>query len=188
MVINVFTLLLIISAFFLIGKIIASSEKDIFKKFLKNKKYYNLTNRYVNNFYGNIISIFGFIFLSIYIFGIDSMIFFAASTISILFGYIMHICDSQGLSIDSSIKVFLSDNIRNNKKMFFKDSILCVCAALITTGIICTKLIAPIILPESITKENKKEEQEITETFNNAIETNSEKEENFYKEIDKYFY
>ena len=158
---GLFKYILIIAIFFSIGKMIANSEKSIFSK---------NNNRLKNNYYGNIISMIGFIFLFAKNFGINNFLFFALSSICVAISYCFHLMDYTGENFEGIIDVIFS----GKKTIFFKKQTISLILAILVSGIISTTFFAPIL------KQNKKEVSPPVD-MNTSVES---QEPNF----DNYFY
>lgn len=169
---------------FLIGKIIASMDKPFIKNILKFKRYENITDRMINNYYGNLISMLGIDIFCAIIFGLDSMIFFAILSVSILTAYIFHIANATGVSLEEAIQFVLRGDYFREKKLFFQTTTLCAIMSILVTGIIATIFLSPVLLKD-INHINASYNKESTTTEVFEVPNNNESE--FYEELEKYF-
>lgn len=180
---NLIIYILLVLIPFIIGKTIASTNKPLIKKILKFKRYKNITDRMINNYYGNLVSMVGINVFSALIFGIDSIIFFAILALTIFVSYIFNVSNSTGLSLDETISLVISGNIFKEKTSFFKATTFCCIISIVLTGFIATSFISPYLLKDIKHMNASCENSSSSEIFD--VTNNNESE--FYEELDKYF-
>lgn len=136
---------LIILVPFVFGKISATINKPFFKKYIRFGHHENATDRMVNNYWGNMISVAGIIFLCSLLFGIKDMTVFAISAISIAAAYIIHVSDATGLSTDESISCILEG--KNKPALQYMRGTLCFILAILITGVLNISFVSKMLFP-----------------------------------------
>lgn len=168
--------IILVLAFYGTGKLISKCDRAILKKIIKSKKHKNATYRMVNNYWGNMISVTGAIIAIFLIIGPTKIEFYAITVLIIIIGYIFHLSDVLGISLDEAITYFIDGNDKAVKQ-YFQGTICCV-LALLAAGVLSVYLVAPIVF-----KEPPVEQQE-TGTM---VETNHNRENEFLETIQDAF-
>lgn len=162
-----FIYLAIIAIFFITGRVIANTDKPIFKS-----KY---NNRLINNYYGNIIASTGFIIICAKNFGITNFLFFAMIVIALLFSYFLHVMDYTGENFDGALKFI----IYNDKRLVFQKQMFSLIIAILISGWISSTFLSPILIKNNYSS--------TTEPTNNQIDMNPSIEQ-YEENFDDYFY
>lgn len=165
----------IVLLFFGLGKLLSKSNKHIAKKHIKGHE--RASDRMVNNYWGNMLSMAGFMLVCIVLFTPRSIVSFGAVAAAVCVGYVFHICDATGCSADDAISIIFQAK-NETALQYFKGTMYFVCSVLIT-GIIATTVIEPIIFKEETTVQE--------EDMPWMEQTNSEKESQFLEDIQDYF-
>ncbi len=170
---------LIFLIFFGIGKIISKINKPLFKNIFKTKRNNVSSDIMVNNYCGNMISVVGAILIAYIAIGPTSFSFYGITAIAIIAGYVMHIADASGLSIDNAINVIL--NGQNASLLRFMQATICAAVALVISGYICSNYIA-----DKIIVENKQQEEQYPFEDDDPHMTTKDKEKQFYEDIKEF--
>jgi hypothetical protein len=157
---DIINYIVVILICFALGKLLASLNIPVVKKIIRIKKYDTINDRFVNNFYGNMLSTSGFIIVCVKLYGVTSMIFFGVTAMAVVVGYVMHVRDATGESWDDCIQSIITSD-KTSDKLVFQTSILSLITAILITGFVGTKFVYPVVFKNTQTQTEESSEIEV---------------------------